>query len=80
VFVSATPPAPGSPLRAGWLPIGAEPFFLVLRLWGPGSLAQAGAYSPPPLYAFQGPLPADQSAEDAGSLDNIMQLQDGLLG
>ena len=55
IFVSSTPPPAGSALQASWLPIGARPFFLVLRLYGPDTLAQQGSYSPPPLYAFEGP-------------------------
>lgn len=54
VYISETAPAHSSPLYPIWLPVGPQPFFLVLRLYGPTASAQQGSYSPPPVYVVNG--------------------------
>ena len=72
VYISATPPAQDSPLHAHWLPIGLEPFHLVLRLYSPSSSVQQGLYSPPPVYAYRGPPQNMSQIQDVSAMTQVL--------
>ena len=72
IYISATPPTQDSPLHAHWLPIGLEPFHLVLRLYLPSSSVQQGVYSPPPVYAYRGPPQNMSQIQDVTAMTEVL--------
>ena len=72
VYISATPPDQTSAQFASWLPVGPEPFYLVLRLLGPPDSAQRGAYTPPPVYASRGGPQSPSLIKDVSSLSAVL--------
>ena len=77
IYMSATPPAQDSLLQANWLPIGLEPFHLVLRLYSPSSSVQQGVYSPPPVYAYRGPPQAMTQIQDVTAMTAVLSFSIG---